>query len=137
MFCCGESRSEPVLLMVIEQNKLELAPPAILYSDARAVAEATEVHLIHIFVLCSSSISRSVIMQIHVLSVLTFVSSEVIHVSFSVCWDECLWYVSVRQTQEYSWFNFGSGFEIARLAGGADYLASVSGSHQGATRWDE
>ncbi len=65
MFCCGESRSEPVLLMVIEQNKLELAPPAILYSDARAVAEATEVHLIHIFVLCSSSISRSVFMQIH------------------------------------------------------------------------
>jgi hypothetical protein len=48
MFCCGESRSEPVLLMVIEQNKLELPPPAILYSDARAVAEATEVHLIHI-----------------------------------------------------------------------------------------
>ncbi|KAH9572111.1 hypothetical protein CY35_02G129500 [Sphagnum magellanicum] len=51
-------------VILLPQSKLELAPPAILYSDARAVAEATE---------------------------------------------------------------------IARLAGGADYLASVSGSHQGAT----
>jgi hypothetical protein len=88
MFCCGESRSEPVLLMVIEQNKLELAPPAILYSDARAVAEATEVHLIHIFVLCSSSISRSVIMQI--LTSTCFVSTHFCQLRSHPCVIFCL-----------------------------------------------